>query len=118
MVELTTIDVGIQNKLLYSLCRRIAMRLATRALLSALTIFVLSAAVSAQTLRLPQDPRNQAPTVGTGGPGGGPTGLFTVYDGDTIRRGGPDCCIAVVNDSMGASWHGIVDRPVRLHIRL
>ena len=63
------------------------MRLATRALLSALTIFVLSAAVSAQTLRLPQDPRNQAPTVGTGGPVGGPTGLFTVYDGDTIRRG-------------------------------
>jgi len=63
------------------------MRLATRALLSALTIFVLCAAVSAQTLRLPQDPRNQAPAVGTGGPVGGPTGLFTVYDADTIRRG-------------------------------
>jgi hypothetical protein len=63
------------------------MRLATRALISALTIFVLCAAVSAQTLRLPQDPRNQAPAVGTGGPVGGPTGLFTVYDADTIRKG-------------------------------
>ncbi|HUS12230.1 MAG TPA: hypothetical protein VMZ30_17320 [Pyrinomonadaceae bacterium] len=63
------------------------MRLATRALISALTIFVLCAAVSAQTLRSPQDPRNQAPAVGTGGPVGGPTGLFTVYDADTIRKG-------------------------------
>jgi hypothetical protein len=75
------------KQLLYSFCRRIAMRLATRALISALTIFVLCAAVSAQTLRSPQDPRNQAPAVGTGGPVGGPTGLFTVYDADTIRRG-------------------------------
>ena len=63
------------------------MRLATRALISALTIFVLCAAVTAQTLRSPDDPRNQAPAVGTGGPVGGPTGLFTVYDADTIRRG-------------------------------
>ena len=63
------------------------MRLATRALISALTIFVLCAAVTAQTLRSPDDPRNQAPAVGTGGPVGGPTGLFTVYDADTIRKG-------------------------------
>jgi len=63
------------------------MRLATRALIAALVTFVLCAAVSAQTLRSPQDPRNQAPAVGTGGPVGGPTGLFTVYDGDTIRKG-------------------------------
>jgi len=33
------------------------------------------------------DPRNTMPTVGTGGPVGGPTGLFTVYDGQTLRRG-------------------------------
>ena len=43
------------------------MRLATRALIAALTTLVLMAAVSAQTLRSPQDPKNQAPTVGTGG---------------------------------------------------
>jgi hypothetical protein len=42
---------------------------------------------SAQTTRSSDDPRNTAPTVGTGGPPGGPTGLFTVYDGQTLRRG-------------------------------
>ena len=26
-------------------------------------------------------------SVGTGGPEGGPTGLFTIYDGQTLRRG-------------------------------
>ena len=62
------------------------MKRATKALFAALVTVLLSVAVSAQTLRSPQDPRNQAPTVGTGGPVGGPTGLFTVYDGDTIRR--------------------------------
>jgi len=63
------------------------MRLATRALIAALATLVLCAAVSAQTPRGASDPRNQAPTVGTGGPPGGPTGLFTVYDGDTLRKG-------------------------------
>jgi hypothetical protein len=43
--------------------------------------------MSAQTLRSADDPRNTAPTVGTGGPPGGPTGLFTIYDGQTLRRG-------------------------------
>src|SRR5438270_139306 len=63
------------------------MRLARRALSAALATLILLAAVSAQTLRPGNDPRNQAPTVGTGGPPGGPTGLFTIYDGDTIRKG-------------------------------
>ncbi|MDQ3713597.1 MAG: hypothetical protein M3388_15430 [Acidobacteriota bacterium] len=43
--------------------------------------------MSAQTLRSIDDPRNTAPTVGTGGPPGGPTGLFTIYDGQTLRAG-------------------------------
>ena len=63
------------------------MRLASRALFAALTMLVLCAAVSAQALRDETDPRNQSPTVGTGGPVGGPTGLFTIYDGSTLRRG-------------------------------
>jgi hypothetical protein len=42
---------------------------------------------TAQILRPGNDPRNQAPTVGTGGQPGGPTGLFTIYDGDTLRKG-------------------------------
>ncbi|HUS12229.1 MAG TPA: hypothetical protein VMZ30_17315, partial [Pyrinomonadaceae bacterium] len=63
------------------------MKLATKVLISAIVTLTLCAAVTAQTLRSPQDPRNQAPAVGTGGPVGGPTGLFTVYDADTIRKG-------------------------------
>src|SRR5882672_5691937 len=63
------------------------MRLANRALIAALAMLVLCAAVSAQTLRSPNDPRNQSPSVGTGGPEGGPTGLFTIYDGSTLRKG-------------------------------
>jgi hypothetical protein len=63
------------------------MRLARRALFAALTTLILLSAVTAQTLRPGNDPRNQAPTVGTGGTPGGPTGLFTIYDGDTIRKG-------------------------------
>ncbi len=35
--------------------------------------------------RSAKDDRNTAPTFGTGGPMGGPTGLFTVYDGQTQR---------------------------------
>lgn len=37
--------------------------------------------------RSAKDDRNTAPTVGTGGPMGGATGLFTVYDGQTLRKG-------------------------------
>src|SRR5258708_1942402 len=63
------------------------MRFATRALIGALATLVLCAAVSAQTLRSNNDPRNQSPSVGTGGPEGGATGLFTIYDGSTLRKG-------------------------------
>ena len=63
------------------------MRLARRALIIVLTLLVLCAVASAQTLRPADDPRNTAPTVGTGGSPGGPTGLFTIYDGQTLRKG-------------------------------
>ncbi len=63
------------------------MELARRAQMLALVTLLLCAAASAQTLRPANDPRNTAPTIGTGGPIGGPTGLFTVYDGQTLRRG-------------------------------
>src|ERR1043165_5660552 len=77
--------------------RRNAMRLANRVLVSALAIFVLSAVASAQTLRPETDPRNLSPSVGTGGPEGGPTGLFTIYDGQTLRRGEYTFSIAYSN---------------------
>jgi hypothetical protein len=92
------------------------MRLATRALISALAICVLGVAVSAQTLRLPQDPRNQAPAVGTGGPVGGPTGLFTVYDADTIRRGEFTFSVAYSNYDRDPGNVDIVDTPLSFNV--
>lgn len=63
------------------------MKLANKAFVVALTMLMLITSMSAQTLRSTEDPRNTAPTVGTGGSPGGPTGLFTIYDGQTLRRG-------------------------------
>ena len=66
------------------------MKLAYRVLNFALVVLVLFAVASAQSdddKRSVKDNRNTAPTVGTGGPMGGPTGLFTVYDGQTLRKG-------------------------------
>ena len=62
------------------------MKLANRAYVIALLLLMLVFAVPAQ-MRSEKDDRNTAPTVGTGGPVGGPTGLFTVYDGQTLRKG-------------------------------
>lgn len=94
------------------------MRLATRALIAALTTLVLCAAVSAQTLRSPQDPRNQAPAVGTGGPVGGPTGLFTIYDGDTIRKGEFTFSVAYSNYDRDPGSVDIVDTPLSFNVGL
>ena len=94
------------------------MRLATRALIAALTTLVLCAAVSAQTLRSPQDPRNQAPAVGTGGPVGGPTGLFTIYDGDTIRKGEFTFSVAYSNYDRDPGNVDIVDTPLSFNVGL
>lgn len=68
------------------------MKLVYRVYIVSLVLLSLAFAVSAQTtgdknLRSAKDDRNTAPTVGTGGPVGGPTGLFTVYDGQTLRAG-------------------------------
>ena len=77
------------------------MKLAYRAYAVTLLLLTLVFAAAAQTPRVSgsasatydknarsaKDDRNTAPTVGTGGPVGGPTGLFTVYDGDTLRKG-------------------------------
>src|ERR1044071_8722268 len=63
------------------------MKLASKILFTAVIVIGVSTMAFAQTLRPGNDPRNQAPTVGTGGTPGGPTGLFTIYDGDTLRKG-------------------------------
>jgi len=70
------------------------MKLAYRVFFVSLVCLSLVAAALAQTAvsvdkskRSAKDDRNTAPTFGTGGPMGGPTGLFTVYDGQTLRKG-------------------------------
>ena len=94
------------------------MRLAHRALIAALVSLVLCAAVSAQTLRSPNDPRNQSPAVGTGGPEGGPTGLFTIYDGSTLRRGEFTFSIAYSNYDRDPGNVDITDIPLSFNVGL
>src|SRR5262245_15972488 len=83
----TIISTGTAAPILTHYRRRNAMRLANRVLFCALAIFVLSVVAIAQTPRGEGDPRNLSPSVGTGTVSGGPTGLFTIYDGQTLRRG-------------------------------
>jgi len=92
------------------------MRLAQRALIAALVSLVLCAAVSAQTLRSPNDPRNQSPAVGTGGNEGGPTGLFTIYDGSTLRRGEFTFSIAYSNYDRDPGNADFVDVPLSFNV--
>ncbi|HXF43398.1 MAG TPA: hypothetical protein VNK26_06630 [Pyrinomonadaceae bacterium] len=70
------------------------MKLVSRVFFVSLLALMMAALVAAQSTvsvdkskRSVKDDRNTAPTFGTGGPMGGPTGLFTVYDGQTLRRG-------------------------------
>jgi hypothetical protein len=92
------------------------MRLAKRAHIAALVTLVLCAAVSAQTIRSVHDPRNQAPTVGTGGPEGGPTGLWTVYDGSTLRRGEFTFSIAYSNYDRDPGNADFTDIPLSFNV--
>jgi len=72
------------------------MKLAIKAFIFTLLLLTFVFAVSAQP-RSEKDDRNTAPTVGTGGVEGGPTGLFTVYDGQTLRKGEYTFSIAYSN---------------------
>ena len=57
------------------------MSFARRLLGLMLALLIIGGTIQAQTLRSTDDPRNQAPTVNGG------TGLFTVYDAQTLRKG-------------------------------
>ena len=92
------------------------MRLARRALFAALTSLFLLAAVTGQTLRPGNDPRNQSPSVGTGGPEGGPTGLFTIYDGDTLRKGEFTFSVAYSNYDRDPGDVDITETPLSFNI--
>lgn len=94
------------------------MKLANRVFLVTLTILALIFTVSAQTKRPEKDNRNTAPTVGTGGPVGGPTGLFTVYDGQTLRKGEFTFSVAYSNYDRDPGDVDITEVPVSFQIGL
>jgi hypothetical protein len=94
------------------------MRLARRALFAALTMLMLCAVVSAQALRPETDPRNLSPAVGTGGPVAGPTGLFTIYDGQTLRRGEFTFSIAYSNFDRDPGDVDLTEVPLSFNIGL
>src|SRR5438270_13472039 len=109
---------GSAAQLLIDYRRRNAMKLANRVLLCALAIFVLSAVAFGQTPRGQNDPRNQSPSVGTGGPEGGPTGLFTIYDGATLRRGEFTFSIAYSNYDRDPGNVDITEVPLSFNVGL
>ena len=92
------------------------MKLAKKALVLTLTMLTLIFAVSAQ--KSENDPRNTAPTVGTGGPVGGPTGLFTVYDGHTLQKGEYTFSIAYSNFDRDPGDVDIVEIPLSFQFGL
>ncbi len=94
------------------------MKLANKAFVIALTMLALIVSMSAQTLRPLDDNRNTAPTVGTGGPPGGPTGLFTIYDGQTLRRGEFTFSAAYSNYDRDPGDVDITEVPVSFQIGL
>jgi len=94
------------------------MKLAKLAFLVTLFMLALMSTVTAQTLRQERDPRNIAPTVGTGGTIGGPTGLFTVYDGQTLRRGEWTLSIAYSNFDRDPGNVDITEVPLSFQIGL
>src|SRR5262244_1896303 len=69
-----------KNKIVTQLRRRF-MSLVGRLLGLTLTLLLIGVVAPAQTERSTDDPRNPAPTVNGG------TGLFTVYDAQTLRKG-------------------------------
>ncbi|QQS41713.1 MAG: hypothetical protein IPM63_01845 [Acidobacteriota bacterium] len=94
------------------------MKLANRAFLLTIILMSLVMAATGQTLRPESDDRNIAPTVGTGGPVGGPTGLFTVYDGQTLRKGEFTFSVAYSNFDRDPGDADIVEVPVSFQIGL
>lgn len=98
------------------------MKLAYRVFILTLTLTMMVFAVTAQnpdpSKRSDKDDRNTAPTVGTGGPMGGPTGLFTVYDGQTLRRGEHTFSAAYSNFDRDPGNVDITEIPVSFQVGL
>ncbi|MEO7673674.1 MAG: hypothetical protein ABIU09_06305 [Pyrinomonadaceae bacterium] len=97
------------------------MKLAYRVCIVTLVLLTVVFAASAQDVKNPRsakDDRNTTMTVGTGGPVGGATGLFTVYDGQTLRRGEFTFSAAYSNFDRDPGNADIVEVPVSFQVGL
>ncbi len=95
------------------------MKLAMKAYAVTLVLLMLAFAATAQTKpRSDKDPRNVAPTFGTGGAVGGPTGLFTVYDGQVLRKGEWTISLAMSNYDRDPGDADFTDVPASFQIGL
>src|SRR5215218_4597283 len=95
------------------------MKLAMKAYVVTLVMLMLAFAASGQTRpRSDKDDRNIAPTVGTGGAVGGPTGLFTIYDGQTLRKGEWTVSLALSNYDRDPGNADFTDVPASFQIGL
>ena len=97
------------------------MKLASRVIIVAVAISVFCLTTFSQATTDPnrkseRDPRNEAPTVGTGGSMGGPTGLFTVYDGKTLRKGEVTVSAAYSNYDRDPGNMDITEFPISIQI--
>lgn len=90
------------------------MKLAYRVCIVTLILMTFVFAVSAQdkNLRSAKDDRNTAPTLV------GPTGLFTVYDGDTLRKGEFTFSVAYSNRDRDPGNVDIVEIPLAVQYGL
>lgn len=93
------------------------MKLAIRAYVVTLILLTLVCAAAGQK-RSANDPRNTAPTVGGGGPPAGPTGLFTVFDGQTLRKGEWTISVAATNYDRDPGDVDITDVPLSFQVGL
>lgn len=97
------------------------MKLAKRASMLTLILLTLVFVVPAQSqsdARSEKDNRNTAPTVGTGGAIGGPTGLFTVYDSQTLRKGEYTLSFALSNYDRDPGNVDITSVPISFQVGL
>ena len=100
------------------------MKLGYRVVFLTLALFTFVVAGIAQTTstdnskRSEKDPRNTAPTVGTGGPMGGGTGLFTVLDGQTLRKGEFTFSAAISNFDRDPGNADFTEIPVSFQVGL
>ena len=87
------------------------MKLAIKAYAVTLILLMLAFAVPAQNLS-EKDDRNTAPTIA------GPTGLFTVYDGKTLRKGEYTFSAAINNYDRDPGNADITSMPANFQIGL